>query len=121
MTKILPLTPEEAFKAVKESKIQGIPPFVVQIVNDMLVESLKKRESTNVSIKQDDIIDRILKHEDLLYVKHGCSMRSSRQDIFDFGWLDFEDLFSEYGWDVQYDKPSYGDDYKTCFNFKPKS
>ena len=33
--------------------------------------------------------------------------------------LDFEDLYREAGWKVEYDKPAYNENYSSYFKFKP--
>ena len=43
-----------------------------------------------------------------------------RQKIYDQGWLDFEPLYREVGWNVEYDKPAYYEHYDAYFKFTKK-
>ena len=38
-------------------------------------------------------------------------------DIDKNGWLNVEDIYSEYGWDVEYDKPGFNESYDASFTF----
>lgn len=43
-----------------------------------------------------------------------------KQEILGNGWLDFEVVYEEAGWDVVYDKPGYNESYGANFTFKAK-
>lgn len=43
--------------------------------------------------------------------------RPSRQFIFDKHWLDIEDTYRKAGWNVEYDKPGYCENYDAYFVF----
>jgi hypothetical protein len=83
---------------------KDIPQWVIDVVNELLVENCNSR--TYCIIHQDSIIDAILEREPGLV----------RSDVFKHGYLDFEEIFAEAGWRVQYYKqfgiPSY-------FEFSP--
>lgn len=95
------ITPQEAIK----SKVRSIPEEVLEAFNELIVENLSSGRST---VMQDDVISRIREkmHWDV-----------TRQQIFDKGWLDVEDVFREAGWLVEYDKPGYCEDYSASFKF----
>ena len=87
-----------------------IPDFVVETVNKLIME---KWDGDEAIILQDDIMD-IVSSDD------PDNDKPSRQEVFDKRWLDFEDLYREKGWDVEYDKPAYNEFYKARFIFKGK-
>lgn len=85
-----------------------IPDFIIETVNKLIV---KKWDGDKAIIFQDDIMD-IVSSNDAGFDK------PSRQEIFDKGWLDFEPLYREKGWKVEYDTPGYNEFYKAKFIFK---
>ena len=87
-----------------------IPDFVIEAVNQLIME---KWDGYEAVILQDDIMD-IVSSDD------PDNDKPSRREVFDKGWLDFEPLYREKGWDVEYDKPAYNEFYKAKFIFKPK-
>jgi len=44
--------------------------------------------------------------------------RMARDEIFDRGWLDVEDLYRISGWRVEYHKPGYNETYEPTFEFQ---
>jgi hypothetical protein len=102
MTK--PITPDQARKEV----LTNIPGFVIDAFNSMIIKNLKCRTSI---VLQKDIINEITCKSNGIY----C-----RDEIFKNGWLDIEDLFREYGWNVIYDKPAYYETYDASFTFTSK-
>lgn len=91
-----PITPQEV--------THNIPDEVIASFNELIQENFDGRTST---IKQDQVIERILsKLPDI-----------PRQTIFDKNWLDVENKFKEVGWKVEYEKPSWGEDWKAFFRF----
>lgn len=87
-----------------------IPDFIIEAVNQLIMEKWTGDEAI---ILQDDILD-IVSSDD------PDDDKVSRQEVFDRHWLDFEDLYREKGWDVEYDKPAYNEFYKAKFIFKRK-
>lgn len=86
-----------------------IPDFVFRAFNSLLVEKYRPEETI---ITQNEAIARILAYapdEDL-----------NRHIIFEKHWLDIEDSYRKNGWDVEYDKPGYNENYQASFKFKPK-
>lgn len=97
-----PLTPQE----VAQQKQDSIPDAVIEVVNALLVKKWNRNNRT-ATIKQDDIVAAIV-----------AKMGVSNQEVFNQGWLDFEDAFRAQGWKVKYDKPAYCEDYDAFFEFK---
>lgn len=87
-----------------------IPDFIIETVNKLIVE---KWDGDEAVILQDDIMDIVSSNDP-------DNDKPSRQEVFDKGWLDFEPLYRERGWSVEYDKPGFNESYKAKFIFKPK-
>lgn len=100
---IKPLSPSEILVEQKNS----IPDFVIESVNALLKQHVSMGHAT---IRQDDIIAEIIKHYP----------STSRQMIFNNGWLNFESLYEDAGWEVSYDRPGYNETYAATFDFKDK-
>lgn len=92
---VLPLTPTE----VKKGKIKYIPPEVIESFNELLLK--------NTKILQKDVVALICNKLNI----------ENKQVIFDNHWLDIEDLYEQYGWAVNYNKPGYNEDYEPKFIF----
>jgi len=97
---IKPISPDD----IMDNLEKIIPPVVIKVINELLKNSYRGGE---VSIKQDDIVNAILKSDPNL----------TRDVIFDKKYLDFEKIYRDNGWVVVYDKPSYRDDYPATFKF----
>lgn len=96
---VKPITPDE----VKHI----IPDFIIEVVNKLIQEKWDGHEAI---IKQDEIMDIISSDDE-------DDDKPSRQKIYDKGWLDFEPLYREAGWNVEYDKPGYCENYDAYFKF----
>ena len=92
------ITPREACN----NKDSVIPEVVIEVINKLIVVNLRDNEAT---IGQDEIVKAL--------VKRGLS----RNEIFDEGWLDIEPIYKKVGWEVEYDKPAYNEDYPATFTF----
>lgn len=99
-----PLTP----KLAKQAKLNGLPTFVIEAFNECIVRGL---DSGKATIRQDEVIRKIIANSNGAY---------SKQTIFDNKWLDVEDLFRAYGWNVVYDRPGYNETYEPLFIFSEK-
>lgn len=99
-----PLSPDEIGLFAQKA----FPAFVFEAVNTLLARN------TNGTLYQDDVIDEILRQASLVgeYI--------DRSDIFNKGYLDFEEAYRAVGWSVTYDKPAYCENYKAHFIFKRK-
>ncbi len=100
-----PITPEEAKINFQES----LPDFVIGAVNACILKECFGKES--FTIKQETIVNEILK-----LAPEG----TSRSSVFDNHWLDFEELFSKFGWDVKYERPGWDETFDENFKFKTK-
>jgi hypothetical protein len=100
---VLPITPQE----ILDDLPNIIPSFVFEAVNNLLK---KKFRGDSVDIIQDDIMDEIDRLQNTY----------SRQEIFDNKWMDFEKVYRDNGWKVEYDKPGYNENYRAYFRFSMK-
>lgn len=85
-----------------------IPDFIIETVNKLIME---KWDGDKAIILQDDIMDKVSSNDP-------DNDKPSRREVFDKGWLDFEPLYRERGWKVEYDKPAYNEFCKAKFIFK---
>jgi len=106
---IKPITPQE----VEEARKNDIPSFVIEAVNKLLK---KKWDGKKAIITQDEIISE-MKPINVLGLENGVNFR---RQVFANHWLDFEDLYRESGWKVEYDKPGYCETYNAYFKFTKK-
>lgn len=105
MSEIKPITPEEARNEAKSN----IPDFVIIGINTAIKNHYIK---SGFTIKQKDIVSEILKN-----APEGTTQRI----LLDNHWLDFEDLYRNFGWKISYDKPGLDENYDAFFEFKSKS
>lgn len=98
--KNLAIAPEE----VKVRRVQLIPDIIFEKVNELITERFDGKSAT---IKQDDILNAVCNADPCL----------TRGKIFKNHWLDIEPFYREQGWDVEYDKPAYCEDYPATFKF----
>lgn len=85
------------------AKAKAFPPLVIQIFND---EIARKFTHGRAHVLQDNIVAKLV------------AAGYSRQQIFDEGLLNVEEIYSDAGWDVTYDKPGYNESYAASFTFK---
>lgn len=106
MTK--PLRPED----ITEAKRAAVPDEVIEAFNELIAEDWS---GTCATVSQDEVVERILSK----LAEAGLDL--TRDELFDKGWLDVEDIYRDDGWDVYYDKPGYNETYPATFRFsKPK-
>jgi hypothetical protein len=103
MSEIKPLRPDEILSNLAKTT----PPVVITAVNNMLTKHFK---GGSVTIKQDEIVSEILR----------LSPNISRHEVFENKWMDFEEVYRQFGWSVTYDKPGYNESYDATFEFKPR-
>lgn len=111
MMELKPFTPADAEKAKKHH----MHPIMIDAVNELLGENYNK--AGRVKIYQEDVIQRALQ----LFKERIGGSAITEQNIYDYGWLDFEDIFRNAGWNVQYDRPAYYETYKAYYMFTKKS
>ncbi len=96
-----PIKPSE----VVAKKEKSFPDAVFEAFNELIT---KKWDGSSATVRQDEVVD--------LMVKKGLE----REEIFDNGWLNVEDIYRSAGWVVRYDKPGYDEDYSAYFTFESK-
>lgn len=101
---VRPITPEEALK----QQLNSIPDFVIEAVNGLIVKEFEQIGESAV-VRQDDIIHAIQEIEPV-----------ESSVIFKNKWLDFEKIYEEAGWNVDYDSPGYNEHYPAIFVFTKK-
>lgn len=99
-----PIKPEN----IRVEKIKKIPGEVFEAFNEVLVRNMVTPNS-KVSIRQDEVIA-------LIQEKLVCSWG----DIDAGKWLNIEEAYRLYGWDVTYDKPGYNETYPATYTFTPR-
>lgn len=101
-----PISPDE----VQKKFDADIPEWIIEAFNALIKENWDGRAS---KFTQDDVLDRAINYAEV----HGAT--TTRGQIIKMHWLDVENVYSEIGWDVTYDSPSYGDsDFRAFFLFK---
>lgn len=98
MNKILPITPSELQKV----KGDNIPEVVIEAVNFLLATYTGK--SGSIIITQKDIERKIME---------------TYTGMIPLYWYNFELLYSQYGWVVNYDSPGYCESYDAYYKFTP--
>lgn len=103
---VKPIRPSD----IPTSKKAAIPDFVIEAFNVLIARNYIKGRST---FTQNEVIEEILKTTTNLVLTD----KELREEIFQMGWLNVEDLFKAEGWRVEYDKPGYNEDYAARFIF----
>lgn len=103
-----PISIEEVY----EAKSKSFPDFVIKAFNNMIVKNWNGSYS---KVLQDDVVDEIIR-----IANHGTVNTTIRKNIFDNGWLDVENAYRKEGWTVDYNKPSYHEDFAAYFIFSEK-
>ena len=90
--------------------VYDIPDFVIEAVNTLLRKEFRGKECT---IKAKDII------------AEGRNSKTGKthpnKDWYKEHWMDFENIFREQGWKVEYNQPCYGDsNFDAYYTFTPK-
>lgn len=84
-----------------------IPKYVTDAVNTLIKKNYR---GSSFTIKQKEIVAEIQKKK-----------KVTSQFLFENNYLDFEDIYRNRGWAVEYEKPCYGDsDFDAYFKFTPK-
>jgi hypothetical protein len=100
--KVGPIKPSEVAKL----KANIFPDAVFEAFNELLARGSVGNRS--ITIKTKDVV--------ALMEEKGLK----RDDIFNKGWLDVEDVYRKAGWKVEYDKPGYNETYEATFKFSPR-
>lgn len=94
-------------KDVGLEKAKHFPDFVLEEWNKMIA---KKFTAGRACVGQDEMVVALQPH----------TKTGHRQEVFDNGWLDVEEVYREQGWKVEYDKPGYNEAYAASFTFTAK-
>ncbi len=98
MAKVKPIKPNQ----VAETKKTTIPDEVFQAFNELITENFRGNSAT---VTQPDAVKRM--------VDKGLN----RNDIYEKGWLDIEEVYELAGWNVKYDRPGWDETYEPYFVF----
>ena len=93
-----PIRPEE----IKVQKVE-FHDFVIEAFNELIQEKWNEAKKCAV-VKQEEIVIKIL--EKSVSDKNNAEV-IERNEIFKNHWLDVEDTYRAYGWDVKYFKKPY--------------
>ena len=97
-----PITPKD----VAKQKLDVFPDAVIEAFNEVIAAHYSNGSAT---ITQKEVVERM--------VAKGLK----KDNIFDKGWLDVEDVYRKAGWTVKYDKPGYNESYEPIFIFKKRT
>ena len=107
MTK--PISPIDA----SQLRNVAIPDEVIQAINSLIVKNLRGRGMRISSkFKAVDLIDLTLAN----FKAAGKYVTS--QELYDNGWMGFEDLYQTQGWKITYDRPGYNENYDSTYEFQ---
>jgi hypothetical protein len=107
---VKPIKPEE----ILEKKLEAIPAEMIQAVNELVALKWNGSSST---IRQDELLEKYFQ------ISGQESNRSNREKVFDNHYLEFEQIYNQNGWEVEYNKPDYkasNNDFEPYFVFKIK-
>lgn len=105
-------------KDAQEASIKELRPSIVKAVNSLLAKNLNRKRAI---ITQDEIIARAIEISTDMWVQDGRPNWYSpltREQIFAEKMLDIEEAYRAAGWDVEYDKPAYDENYTAYFKFE---
>lgn len=100
-----PITPQQALENIEKA----FPDFVIEAVNNCINQNYFGKPS--FTIKQDEIMKEILRL---------APKGTTRQEVFDKHWMDFEEVYRKAGWKVTYDSPSWDENYDEFYKFEIK-
>lgn len=106
---VKPITPDQ----VGAAKAAILPDHVIETWNELIAANWS---GGRACVQQNDAVVALMDHVDSSVI----DLASRRQEVFNLKWLDIEDVYCEQGWDVEYDKPGYNEDYEATFTFEPK-
>lgn len=86
----------------------SLPDFVINAVNSLISNRYR---GGSFSIKREEIVKKIIET---------CPRALEREEIFEKQWLDFENLYRQAGWKVNYVTPERGESFDEYFNFEPR-
>lgn len=98
--KATPLKKEEVLVLKEET----VPNEVIEVVNKLLVQN--KNNANYIKITMEEVVEELMK------------IGFKRNEVFDKGFLNFENIYRKQGWTVIFDKPSYNETYKAYYTFE---
>lgn len=112
MEKIQPIKPSE-IEGVKQSTI---PEAMIKAVNSLIVKNWSANKESR--ILQKNIVEEYL--DNLAIQEHPAEINRQveRDKVFEYHWLDIEDMYKKAGWKVKYDKPGFNESYEAFFIFE---
>ncbi len=99
---VKPLSPDEVVLA----KTASMPDEVIETFNLLIAT---KWDGTSARITQSDAVEALCDR-----------MKIARKDVFGRHLLDVEDIYRSKGWNVEYDRPAYNENFEASFIFKKK-
>ena len=104
---VSPISPND----VAKHKLKSFPDDVMEVWNTIIADSATG--TGTITVKQEDVVKAL---------SPAARRRGMiRTDIFESGWLDIEPIYRAAGWEVEYDKPAYCENYPAVFRFTPKT
>ena len=101
---IEPITPDE----IGAAKANTFPDFVIESVNALIAANYTNGRA---NFTQKAVISEMLER---------AGGKLKRTEIFEKGYLNFEEIYRDRGWKVEYDKPAYYETYDANFTFRKK-
>jgi hypothetical protein len=97
---VKPISPDEV--------VYNIPDFVIESVNQMIRNKYRGKSFS-------------FKAKELIALGQSTGATGSNKDWYEEKWMDFENIYREMGWDVNYEQASYGDsNFDAYYEFSPK-
>jgi ATP-dependent exoDNAse (exonuclease V) alpha subunit len=90
---------------------RAFPEFVLEAFNNTITQHYRNGVS---SFKDKDIIAEIIK------MSEATGNPVTRSEIYTQRWLDVEELYIKYDWQVSHESPGWGERQEGSFTFKPK-
>lgn len=101
---IEPITPDD----IGAAKANIFPDFVIESVNALIAANYTNGRA---NFTQKDVISEMMQR---------ANGDIKRTEIFENGYLNFEEIYRDRGWKVEYDKPAYYETYDANFTFTRK-
>jgi hypothetical protein len=97
-----PIRPDQ----IDEMKRDALPQLVFDVFNELIAANWNGGRAVVLQKKAAKLIAERAK--------------TATEEVYRRHWLDVEDAYREAGWDVDYDKPGYCEDYEATFTFRKK-
>ena len=101
-TKTSPISPNE----VQSIKNIQIPNAMIEAANHLIV---KNWNGTYANFKTKDLKEEYLSRTEFREI--------AEKEIYEYNYLDIENLFREVGWKVDFDRPGFNESYDSNFTF----